>query len=72
MKGQAKVEALLVIVIGEAPSTLKEEQETEPEQETEVVATELRAAVPLPYRSWPAVKEVWPVPPRETASDPIQ
>ena len=35
---------------------------------SEEVATEVSAAVPLPYKSWDEVKVVWPVPPEPTRS----
>jgi hypothetical protein len=58
--------ALPVIVMGEAPRTLKLVQETEPAQETEVVAVVKKLFVPLAPKS-PAVKVVAPVPPFPTA-----
>ena len=36
-----------------------------------VVATEVRALVPLPYRSWEEVKVPTPVPPLPTATVPV-
>jgi hypothetical protein len=48
------------------PTTVKAEQEIPEEQDAEEVATEESAAVPLPKRSWPALKVLWPVPPLAT------
>ena len=52
-----------VIVTGLEPMAVKEVQEAEPEQDTEVVATEERALVPFPYSNWEEVNVPFPVPP---------
>ena len=52
----------------DAPRTGNAVQEMPDLQVAEEVATLPIAPVPLPKRSWPPVKEVWPVPPFETVS----
>ena len=60
---QAKALPEPVIVIGEAPRISNPVQDTEPEQETDVVATLWSAPVPAPYKSWLEEKVAAPVPP---------
>lgn len=48
------------------PTTVKPEQDTEPVQEADEVATVLMPSVADPYKRLPALNEVWPVPPCAT------